>query len=367
MASDDVCGHTAAMESEPATKSVPGWADPAAPGPAPARPDPPPSQLIGRAEREQADQHLRWALAEDVLTIGEFDDRLGLVLRARTRSDLDAILADLPRPTALPQPQAPLRPTGQVIAVMGGEERRGRWRPGRPVRLVALMGGVVADLREAETHDGVFDVDAVAVMGGVELVVPENANVDLGGFAIMGGRDNKVPPTASSDGPVVRVNGYALMGGVVIRTATKRERKRHPVDEVQATPQPPFAPAREIPPRRRSWVGRIIGIGLLAALALGPGRAIVTADAKAIFGSANYTPSAEELSGKEPVDVFALFGGIDVVIPETHRARLDGLALFGGTSCEVVCDSDRTGPDVEVDAMAIFGGVDVNDGTEQDD
>lgn len=347
------------MESEPVTRPVAGWADPAGPGPVPGRPQPPPAQLIGRAEREEADQHLRWALAEDVLTIGEFDDRLGRVMHARTRADLDAILVDLPRPTSLPQPQTPLRPTGQVIAVMGGEERRGRWRPGRPLRLLALMGGVVADLREAETHDGVYDVDAYAVMGGVELVVPENANVDLAGFAIMGGRNNKVPPTATSDGPLVRVNGYALMGGVTIRTATQRESKRHPVDKA-ARPRP-FSPAREVPPRRKSRLGRIIGIGLLAGLALGPGRAFATADRRAIFAGGNYTPSAEQLSGEETVDIFTLFGGIDVIIPRTHQARLDGFALFGDTSCQLACEDDRGGEEIEVDAMAIFGSVTVVD------
>lgn len=68
-----------------------------------------------------ADQHLRWALAEDILTIGEFDDRLGQVLHAKTREDLDRIVADLPQPTALPRPQAPLRPCSRIVAVMGGE------------------------------------------------------------------------------------------------------------------------------------------------------------------------------------------------------------------------------------------------------
>lgn len=355
------------MDSDPLTPTRPAWAEPSERAPLPAVGEPPPAQRIGRAEREQADQHLRWALAEDVLTIGEFDDRLGRVMRAKTHQDLDEILGDLPRPTALPRPQTPLRPCSRLVAVMGREEKRGRWRPGRPLRLLAVMGGVVADLRDAETHDGVFDIDALAIMGGIEIVVPDNADVDLDGFAVMGGRDNKVIPAGQADGPLIRVNGYALMGGLVIRPATKRERKKHPAAEAQE--QAAFrspGPTAQVPARRKSWLGRAVGIGLLAALVLGPGRAIATADTIAVFGGAEHELSPEELSGDESVDVFSLFGGVDVVIPETHRARLDGFALFGGTSCDQVCSSDRGVEVVEVDAMAIFGGVSVGDGTDED-
>jgi Domain of unknown function (DUF1707) len=41
------------------------------------------------------------------LDAAELDDRTGLALRAKVRGDLDALLADLPRPAAPPQPAAP--------------------------------------------------------------------------------------------------------------------------------------------------------------------------------------------------------------------------------------------------------------------
>lgn len=206
------------------------------------------------------------------------------MLYAKTAADLDRILADLPRPRAAQRPQAQLRPSHRVVAIMGGEDRRGRWRPGRPLRILALMGGVNVDLRDAATDDGVFDIDAVAVMGGVEIIVPDGSDVDLDGFSIMGGRDNKVVAIAGADGPLVRVNGYAVMGGVVIRTATKRERKKYPVEGPPEYEPPAYPAHAAVPPRRKGWTGRIIGLALLAGLALGPGRAAVTADATAIFG-----------------------------------------------------------------------------------
>jgi hypothetical protein len=53
-------------------------------------------------------------------------------------------------------------------------------------------------------------------MGGIEIIVPPGTNTDIGGFAIMGGfahrHDSTVPVPAGA--PVLKVNGFALMGGV---------------------------------------------------------------------------------------------------------------------------------------------------------
>lgn len=252
------------MESKPEAPPVPRWAEPTGHGPVPAVADPS-SQRIGTTERDEAERHLRWALAEDVLTISEFDDRLGHVIRAKTREDLDRIVADLPQPRAVAPPRTPLRPCSRIVAVLGGEDKRGRWRPGRPLRILAIMGGVKVDLRDAESEDGVFDINALAVMGGVEIVVPDDAEVDLDGFAVMGGRNNKVSAPDAAGGPLVRVNGYAVMGGIEVRPASKRERTKYPAeadDDARRQPQPPRAPVRYGEVRRgagpgwaRSWAG----------------------------------------------------------------------------------------------------------------
>ena len=357
------------MEPKPEAPPIPRWSPPsdghsvpAVPA-VPAPPSDPTARRIGNAERDETERHLRWALAEDILSIGEFDDRLGQLIRAKTQQDLAAIVADLPEAQPPAPSRTPLRPCSRIVAVMGSEDKRGRWRPGRPLRLLAIMGGVKIDLRDAESDDGVYDIDALAVMGGVDIVVPDDAEVDLDGFAVMGGRENKVRAPETAGGPLIRVNGYAVMGGVVVRPASKRERKKYPADSdgpgQRSRPIPPRH--TDPPPRRKSWMGRIIGWTLLAALALGPGQAVVTADSRAIFGGDTYRPNDAELSGDDEVKVFALFGGVDVVIPEGHSARRDGgLSLFGGVDCERVCD--RPGDEVQVDATAIFGGVTISDG-----
>jgi class 3 adenylate cyclase len=89
------------------------------------------------------------------------------------------------------------------------------------------MGGVTLDLRQAEIEGSELIINAVAVMGGIEVIVPEGIHVEMTGIALLGGKDCRVtdvPPVPGS--PVVRVRVFALMGGVTVRTG-KRRRPRH--------------------------------------------------------------------------------------------------------------------------------------------
>ena len=110
-------------------------------------------------------------------------------------------------------------PSRWIVSVMGGTEKRGRWRLAKSTNVVCVMGGAELDLRHAELEDLDSTLTVVAVMGGAEIIVPEGVNVDVEGFAFMGGREftparNPPPPSA----PSVRIKAYALMGGIEIKT-----------------------------------------------------------------------------------------------------------------------------------------------------
>lgn len=84
----------------------------------------PPAIRIGDAEREQVVAALGQHMAAGRLTMSEFESRLDVVYAARTRSELDVVLADLPstEPTPLlaqapPPPRAVWTPWALTGAI----------------------------------------------------------------------------------------------------------------------------------------------------------------------------------------------------------------------------------------------------------
>jgi Domain of unknown function (DUF1707)/Cell wall-active antibiotics response 4TMS YvqF len=170
------------------------------------------------AEREQVASALREHLVAGRLTLDEFSERVDAAHAARTVGELDALRRDLPEISA-PTPASRRTPTRWSVAVMGGVERRSRWRVPERTVAIAVMGGCVLDLRKAEIESDEVEITAVAVMGGVEIVVPEGVEVELTGFAVMGGKDAQVRETPTVPGsPFVRVRAFALMGGVTVQS-----------------------------------------------------------------------------------------------------------------------------------------------------
>lgn len=90
------------------------------------------------------------------------------------------------------------------------------------------------------------------------------------------------------------------------------------------------------------------------------------ADVSAIFGGATLDLREAHLEGEASVDALAMFGGVDVLVPEGWRIALDGTPIFGG--CEDKTEGDgHPGPDaplLRVHATAIMGGVDVKNKAE---
>lgn len=55
----------------------------------------------------------------------------------------------------------------------------------------AMMGGVHLDLRHARFSGPAATIHAYALMGGIEIIVPEDIEVDVAGIGFMGGFDHR--------------------------------------------------------------------------------------------------------------------------------------------------------------------------------
>jgi len=124
----------------------------------------------------------------------------------------------------VPNPAPADRSSESVVAIMSGNDRKGRWRVRRRTRAVAFWGSVHLDLRDAVIESDVVEIDACAVMGGVKVTVPEGIPVELTGCVIMGGskcRTSNVEPLPGA--PVVRVRAAGMWGGVDVRSRPSRK------------------------------------------------------------------------------------------------------------------------------------------------
>ncbi|MFF7972802.1 DUF1707 domain-containing protein [Streptomyces sp. NPDC007905] len=198
------------------------------------------------ADRERVSELLRDALAEGRLDMEEFEERLEATYKARTYGELTPITRDLPTGGAVtPGPVSFTKEpalngswagrtvggegssTGGV-AILSGFERKGRWTMPKRFTCFAFMGGGEIDLREANFADREVEINCVAIMGGVQVVVPPGVEVVVRGIGVMGGfehpRDDGPPEPGA---PRVIISGFAFWGGVgVERKVTRAERRR---------------------------------------------------------------------------------------------------------------------------------------------
>lgn len=182
---------------------------------------------ISDQERHQVAEVLRKAAGEGRIDLDELDERLEATFAAKTYADLAPITADLPAAGAQPLPDQ--RQAGPVVAgpayqssfaMMAETRRSGPWQVGQSHSAFALMGSVVLDLRQAIFSAREVVINASALMGGVDVVVNPHTHVICEGHGFMGDFSesrSRTPSEATTESPVVRVRGLALMGAVSIK------------------------------------------------------------------------------------------------------------------------------------------------------
>ena len=82
--------------------------------------------------------------------------------------------------------------------------------------LNAVFGGIKCDLRDAViVHDCV--IQASAVFGGIDILVPNNINIKVNSNSIFGGISNKSKNGKIDDAPTLYIKGTCMFGGMNIK------------------------------------------------------------------------------------------------------------------------------------------------------
>jgi hypothetical protein len=195
------------------------------------------------ADRERVAKILHDAMAEGRLTVDELDERLQIVYKSKTLGELVPVTADLPvaHPRAMMQAAPQNLPDYRIggtpgasgsFAMMSGFNREGNWVVPRYHTAFAFMGGGKLDLTEARFAEAEATIQAVAFMGGIEIIVPDDITVKVQGFGFMGGFDNRGSSEGPPGAPVLTINGFAMMGGVEVkRPKRKKNKKRDQLDQ----------------------------------------------------------------------------------------------------------------------------------------
>ena len=210
----------------------------------PGSPIDPRDLRVSDDERSHVLALLEKATGRGLIDIGEYTERSGRVITARTRRDLNAVLLDLPgleiagrsvdaaQQAARPQQQPTPGYSGAVggtgpagaggvleLTGWGSRTFKGYWTA-PPLIVVGGTGASTRlDFTAAQLISPTVTVEFRSNYGGsAELIVPRGSAVRLDGLQMRGGHiNNKVAPVGRTNGMTLVLTGMKKGGAVTIR------------------------------------------------------------------------------------------------------------------------------------------------------
>lgn len=166
------------------------------------------------ADRAAVAKILEQAVGQGMLTLDEYTERVDVALAARTRGELDRVIADLPhvRRDAAPAPPEVLK------SWMSGISRKGGWTVPARLQLVTRMCSTTLDFSSAVLPGPVVYLDIDDYLSSTELILPDGATADLNGVANIGSSTSvKVPTSPPSRRLHLVVSGKVRFGSLTAR------------------------------------------------------------------------------------------------------------------------------------------------------
>lgn len=101
--------------------------------------------------------------------------------------------------------------------IMAGGKLRVTSTPLKGGKITSILGGSEINLSNTDIQ-GEAVIDVFTFMGGTEIRIPENWNVVNEVTSIMAGFEDKRPLQSTQDGPILRIKGVTIMGGIEMKS-----------------------------------------------------------------------------------------------------------------------------------------------------
>lgn len=108
------------------------------------------------------------------------------------------------------------RDADSASAILGGVETKIDSTNYTGSKITVILGGSLLDLRHANIKKEAT-IEVFALMGGLEVKVPEGWSVRSSVMPILGGVDNKTIAATGKNAPVVNIIGTTILGGVEVK------------------------------------------------------------------------------------------------------------------------------------------------------
>ena len=169
------------------------------------------------AERDATVERLSRAAGDGRLTLEEFSGRMEQATAAKTRAELDRLVADLPAEPAVAGAVAVPGPATWHVSPVGGLRVSGPWRMARHVIVASIVGGTWLDLSQAQLAAREATLTTVSLVGGTRIMVPPGIRVETSGFSLVGGTRVEGAAEPGPGAPTVFIRAFSLVGGVRIQ------------------------------------------------------------------------------------------------------------------------------------------------------